>query len=68
MTSDKQIVEIEDLVRKLRGQAPKPAPVRKRLLKAAQNLVLVLEQPEDVIERVCFQASGIQDPLHIIQS
>jgi hypothetical protein len=38
-------------------KAPDGVNDRKELLTAAKDLVLALERPDDVIERVCFQVS-----------
>ena len=53
-------VSLESLKLQLTGialKAPPPGEERKQLLAAAKDLVLSLEYPEDVIERICFGVS-----------
>jgi hypothetical protein len=45
-------------LREIANGAPQDVTERKNLLVAAKELVLALEEPDDVIERVCFQVSG----------
>jgi hypothetical protein len=50
----------KDLIATLRevaDEAPQDLTERKKLLAAAKDLVLALEEPDDVIGRVCFQVS-----------
>lgn len=47
--------DLKSQLAEIATKAPNNVNDRKELLAAAKDLVLALEQPDDVIERVCFQ-------------
>jgi hypothetical protein len=55
--STKQVESLKLQLADVAAKAPEAGEERKQLLAAAKDLVLSLERPEDVIERVCYQMS-----------
>lgn len=55
MAPDGLLETLQSSLSDIRKQPLESLSDRQQLLKAAQELVVALEQPSDVIERVCFQ-------------
>jgi hypothetical protein len=56
-TAQSSLQALKSQLADIATQAPEDLNDRKELLAAAKNLVIALERPDDVTERVCFQVS-----------
>jgi hypothetical protein len=57
--TDKPELKLDLLLSSLPPDTAENAGVRENMLVGARNLLLALERPDNVVERICFGVSGV---------